>query len=160
MTEPTFEQAVLARLDALSGELGDLRRKIQDLSTFCAASLTLCRLRSCEYFRPARDQPGGTIEHTRRTDLKPGEAFIFADLAWTCSVCAPRTMTKAEVEDFAGRELKEQPIGGWEAIDKSKMGLGDPTPNPCNHDAQRQHWFLIGGLQAAAFGFPTRKTAA
>jgi hypothetical protein len=84
--------------------------------------------------------------------------FVFADLmGWTCSICAPLAMCAEEVEAFATRELGE-PIGGWEAVDKSKMGLGDPTPNPCNQSpTDRRHWFLLAGLQAAQLGFKTKK---
>lgn len=89
--------------------------------------------------------------------MKPGEAWIFASLGgFSCSVCAPRAMAAAEVEEFAACELGE-PLGGWEAVDKSTIGLGDATPNPCNHAADRQHWFLLSGLQAAALGLPTKK---
>jgi hypothetical protein len=77
-----------------------------------------------------------------------GGPVVYADLmGWACSICAPIAMTKDEVEAFAAHEL--EPIGEWEAVDKALMGLGDPTPNPCNQSPDRRHWFLIGGRQAA-----------
>lgn len=90
--------------------------------------------------------------------LPAGGAVIFNKLGgFTCSICAPLAMTQAEVEAFATRELGE-PRGGWKAVDKSKIGIGTPTPNPCNQEsAERQHWFLLGGRQAAALGLPTKK---
>jgi hypothetical protein len=92
------------------------------------------------------------------TPLPPdGGPFVFASLGgFSCSICAPGTMTKDEVEAHATLILGE-PMGGWEAVDKSKLGLGTPTPNPCNHVSGRLHWFLLGGLQAASFGLPTKK---
>jgi hypothetical protein len=84
--------------------------------------------------------------------------LVYADLAgWTCSICAPLAMGAEEVEAFATRELGE-PIGGWEAVDKSLMGLGEATPGPCNQaPTDRRHWFLLAGLQAAQLGFKTKK---
>ena len=72
-----------------------------------------------------------TIIHDAITFPADGGAVIFAELGgFSCSVCAPRAMAQDEVEAFAKQELGE-PIGGWEAIDKSKIGLGGSTPNPC-----------------------------
>jgi hypothetical protein len=90
-------------------------------------------------------------------DMSPAEAFVFADLGgFTCSICAPFEMSKAEVEAFAARELGE-PMGGWEAVDMSAIGFRTATPNRCNQAPGRLHWFLLGGLQAAGLGLPTKK---
>lgn len=99
------------------------------------------------------------IRHDR---LKlPDGAFVFASLGgFTCSICAPSTMSKADVEAFAAQQFPPDipaPMGGWEAIDKSRMGFGGATPNPCNQDPARTHWFLLDGMRAAAFGFDTKK---
>ena len=102
-----------------------------------------------------------TISHPAR-EMKSCEAFVFANLGgFTCSICAPNAMTKDDVESFAEAKFPAAtpaPIGGWEAVDKSKAGLGGATPNPCNIDPEnRTHWFLLDGLRAAAMGFETKK---
>jgi hypothetical protein len=62
---------------------------------------------------------------------------------FSCSICAPDTMTGDEVVAFAN-VFHAAPRGrSWEAVDKSKLGLGSPTPNPCNQVAGRRHWFLL-----------------
>ena len=84
-----------------------------------------------------------TISHREnRPDLN--EPFVFAELGgFTCSICAPNAMTQAEVEAYA---LQEFPGGAWEAVDKSKLGLGSATPNPSNWEPKaRRHWFLMRG---------------
>jgi hypothetical protein len=97
------------------------------------------------------------ISHDERR-VMPAGAFVFASLGnFTCSICAPRTMSKADVEAFAERELGDV-LGGWEVVDKSKVpGFGSPTPNPCNQDADRLHWLLFDGVNAAMLGFETKK---
>lgn len=73
--------------------------------------------------------------------------FVFAALAgFTCSICAPRTMSQAEVEAFATAELPPHDDNPWRAVDKSlpPICVGGPTPSPCNHDPDaRLHWFLL-----------------
>jgi len=82
--------------------------------------------------------------------LREGRLFIFAQLLGiSCSVCAPKDVPQAEIEEFAAA-LVEPDGGRWHAIDKSKMGLGDPTPNPCNQAEGRLHWFLLS--EAAVHG--------
>jgi hypothetical protein len=88
-----------------------------------------------------------TISHPD-CDMGDG-AFMFAKLAdVSCSVCAPNAMGRAAIEAFATSKLRPG-IGGWQAVDKSRFGLGTPTPNPCNIDpANRRHWFLFNGMTA------------
>lgn len=83
------------------------------------------------------------IVHDPR-DIAPGiEPFIFAELpGLACSVCAPRTVTKEEIEKFAN-ENSPAHLGTWHCIDKAESGLGSRTPNPCNQYLDRQHWFLL-----------------
>jgi hypothetical protein len=72
--------------------------------------------------------------------------FVFAALARvSCSICAPRSMSKEEVEAFAAKEVPDA-MGEWKAVDKSKIGLGGPSPGPCNIEARRLHWFLLDSL--------------
>jgi len=86
------------------------------------------------------------IRHDHITLTSPDEPVIFASLLnVSCSVCAPLTMTEAEVVRFANATIRP-PGGDWQAFDKSKLGLGSPTPNPCNQESTRQHWFLLGPL--------------
>lgn len=60
-----------------------------------------------------------------------------------CSICAPNIMTADEVVAFATESVPTM-LGPWHAIDKSTLGLGGKTPNPCNQFARgRQHWFLL-----------------
>ena len=84
-----------------------------------------------------------TISHSHRP-VEPGKPFIFASLMTvSCSVCAPCSMSQADVEQFAE---SVEPGVEWHAIDKSKppLSIGEPTPHPCNIDpAGRQHWFLM-----------------
>jgi hypothetical protein len=69
-----------------------------------------------------------------KLDLRAGRLFLFAQLGGiSCSICAPNDVPQAEIEEFAAT-LAEPDGGRWLAIDKSKMGLGEPTPNPCNQD--------------------------
>jgi len=81
--------------------------------------------------------------------------FVFAHLpAVSCSVCAPRGTTRAEVEAFA---LEQHPLRymTWHAVDKSLLGIGSPTPNPCNeHQFARIHWFLLSTIACAQTGAP------
>jgi hypothetical protein len=49
-------------------------------------------------------------------------------------------MIKAEVEAFAATQIP----GVWESIDKSQLGIGSATPNPCNIEPDRRmHWFMM-----------------
>jgi hypothetical protein len=89
------------------------------------------------------------LVHDRFAMVANGGPIVFARLGMiSCSVCALNTLDKESVEAFANRALG-RPIGGWVAVDKSRAGMGDPTPNPCNHEPDRQHWFLVDGLNAA-----------
>ena len=69
------------------------------------------------------------------------EPVVFAALGgFTCSICAPSTMTKVEIEDFAATQFP----GRWQSIDKSQLGMGSPTPNPCNQAPDRRmHHFMM-----------------
>lgn len=72
-----------------------------------------------------------------------GGPIVFAALGgFTCSICAPNSMVKGDVEAFAATKFP----GVWESVDKSKMQLGvetQATPNPCNIEpGARTHWFL------------------
>jgi hypothetical protein len=83
--------------------------------------------------------------------IKPNSPFIYM-LAGNicCSVCAPLTMTKEEIEMFVNKEIGPAASGfHWSAIDKQALGRakdinhGEKTPNPCDHWKDRQHWFLM-----------------
>ena len=69
------------------------------------------------------------------------EPVVFAALGgFTCSICAPNSMTKLEIEAFAATQFP----GVWRSIDKSEMGMGSPTPNPCNQAPDRRtHHFMM-----------------
>jgi hypothetical protein len=69
------------------------------------------------------------------------EPVVFAALGgFTCSICAPNSMVKADVEAFAATQFP----GVWESIDKSKLNMGSATPNPCNMaPGRRTHWFMM-----------------
>ena len=52
------------------------------------------------------------------------EPLIFNALnGFTCSICAPNSTVKAEIEAFAETKFP----GVWESINKASMGLGQPT---------------------------------
>ena len=88
----------------------------------------------------------GTLEMS-----KDGAPFKFAELAGiSCSICALKDVPQETIErlalDFATLAGGER----WVAFDKSKLGIGGPTPNPCNQDpAGRLHWFLLSETAAA-----------
>lgn len=85
------------------------------------------------------------IQHPHPPTMWPNKAFVFANLfSISCSVCAPRSWTAEQVEAFATEQVPMfKGLGQWEAVDKSTLGLGSPTPHPCQHDEGRQHWFLM-----------------
>jgi hypothetical protein len=68
---------------------------------------------------------------------------IYAALGgFSCSICAPAAMTAEEITAFA--KQKQNGRGWpWIVVDKSTLGFGQPTPNPCNQYPDRQHWFLM-----------------
>jgi hypothetical protein len=72
------------------------------------------------------------------------QPFVYADCGegWTLSVCAPRSMSKEAVEQFANASGRLK--GPAVVINKAEFGLGIATPNPCDDKSvDRQHWFLI-----------------
>lgn len=75
------------------------------------------------------------------------EAVVFAELfGFTCSICAPTSWTAGQVIEHAEREFPSKGEARWVAIDKSELGLGSPTPNPCNqYPEKRMHWFMMRG---------------
>jgi hypothetical protein len=82
-----------------------------------------------------------TISHPDIESIKPDRAFIYVALGgFTCSICAPSSWTKEEVEEFAEAGMGTD---GWQAVDKATLGLGSSTPNPCNQYPGRQHWFMV-----------------
>lgn len=87
-----------------------------------------------------------SIKHDPHPAIEPDEAFKFADLfGMSVSICAPTSWTKEQVEQFANEDGHfVKAFGPLQAIDKSELGWGSPTPNPCNHDPlNRKHWFLL-----------------
>jgi hypothetical protein len=75
-------------------------------------------------------------------------ALVFSALGgFTCSICAPAAMTARQVESFATARIGPPPGGQWIAVDKSRLGLGRKTPEPCNaasgRNLGRRHWFLV-----------------
>ena len=85
-----------------------------------------------------------TISHDHSAKIDGGP-FVFAALGgFTCSICAPAWMTVTEVEAFAGKEVGDMPEHEWHAVNKAELGMGSPTPNPCNQAPNRRlHWFLL-----------------
>jgi hypothetical protein len=74
---------------------------------------------------------------------------VYAELAgMTCSICAPIAMAAAEVEAFANDNV-DCNFGKWVTVNKAKLGLGAPTPNPCDCHGDRLHWFLLSEVNAA-----------
>lgn len=100
-----------------------------------------------DWFKKARLRFPMTINHPGPFPLleSSDEAFLFAELGPFTSVCVPKDWTQERVEQWVGtmkpvRDLKFC----WRAVDKSLLGLGSPTPNPCNHATEhRTHWFMI-----------------
>lgn len=92
-----------------------------------------------------------------------GGPFVYAKLGgFTCSVCAPKEMTAAEVEAFAHAELgpalntRPHRIGTWRAFDKGQLFPQTlATPNICAHAPDRLHWFLIAAELAEKFATET-----
>jgi hypothetical protein len=83
-----------------------------------------------------------------------GGPFVFVRTSgFTCSVCAPKEMTAAQIESFAHSELGPTSYGSdWRAFDKSKLFPATlATPNPCEATSDRLHWFLIAAELAAKF---------
>lgn len=90
------------------------------------------------------------IVHDVISLITPDAPVVFAQLGgMTCSICAPDAMSAADVEAFANDHGPPSNFGKWVAVDKSKLGLGQPTPNPCNQVAGRKHWFLLNEINAA-----------
>lgn len=77
------------------------------------------------------------------------EAFVFAELmGFTCSICAPSFWDVDRVIKFAESEFPSGDGARWVSVDKSTLGLGQPTPNPCNiAPVGRKHWFMMRGEQ-------------
>jgi hypothetical protein len=77
----------------------------------------------------------------------PGDrAVVFAHLpGLSCSVCAPVSMSEAEVEAFALAEIPPPNDAIWKATDLSEEVPGlTKTPNPCNIEPDaRRHWCLM-----------------
>lgn len=73
-------------------------------------------------------------------------AFVFAELGgFTCSICAPSYWDVGKVIDFA-EERYPSTGARWVSVDKSTLGFGSATPNPCNeHPKARKHWFMMRG---------------
>lgn len=98
------------------------------------------------------------IIHDPITLTTPDAPVVFAELMGvTCSICAPDAMTAAQVEAFANEHGPASQFGQWVTVDKSKLGLGQPTPNPCNQVAGRRHWFLLNEPNAAMLAGETRR---
>ncbi len=84
-----------------------------------------------------------------------GEPFVYANFGgFTCSVCAPKQMTAAEIETFVTTKLgpaKGYSDGAWRVFDKGKLFPHTlSTPNPCDAP-DRLHWFLIAAELAEKF---------
>jgi hypothetical protein len=47
-------------------------------------------------------------------------------------------MTARQIESFVTATLGPPPGGQWSAIDKSRLGLGRKTPDPCNVASERE----------------------
>jgi hypothetical protein len=95
--------------------------------------------------------------HDNITLTTPDAPVVFAELmGMTCSICAPDAMTEIEIERFANDQILSN-FGKWVVVDKSKLGLGQPTPNPCNQVAGRRHWFLLNEINAAMLADETRR---
>lgn len=95
------------------------------------------------------------------------DAFVFANVGgFTCSICAPSTMTEHEVETFAHATLGDpkRPLEvadelarrrnialdrRWHCVDKSRAGMGEQTPNLCSMAPGRTHHFLVDAFIAA-----------
>ena len=85
-----------------------------------------------------------TISHEKIDLRTPDAPVVFSSLLdVSCSVCAPDHMTEHEVTRFANAEGPAAHGGAWIAVDKSTLGMGTPTPNPCNQVAGRRHWFFL-----------------
>lgn len=77
-----------------------------------------------------------------RIGMAPDEPVIFAFFpGFSCSICAPDRMTEADIVAFADQKTLDGYT--WRIVDKSTIGLGSPTPNPCNQVDGRRHWFLL-----------------
>jgi hypothetical protein len=85
------------------------------------------------------------ITHPPFADLPVGP-FVFGELdGVSCSVCAPAgEMTEEQAIAFA-ETYNACKYGRWRSVNKEKLGIGfkETTPEPCNHDATRIHWFLL-----------------
>lgn len=82
-----------------------------------------------------------TISHGEMHDVGDDAGVVFSFFLDTfCSLCAPSKWTVEVVEQKVNDAM---PIDGWKAVDKSTLGLGSPTPNPCNQYPDRKHWFMI-----------------
>jgi hypothetical protein len=82
-----------------------------------------------------------TIGHDRISLTTLDAPFVFKSLhGISCSICAPDSMSEAQVVAFASAE---QPKRRWRAVDQNTFGIGLVTPNPCSQVAGRRHWFLV-----------------
>ena len=81
-----------------------------------------------------------SIQHDKDVPMTD-QPVVFAELGgFTCSICAPNSMVKREIQAFASARFK----GDWVSINKADLGMGSPTPNPCNHWPEaRTHWFMM-----------------
>ncbi len=61
----------------------------------------------------------------------------------SCSVCAPKGMEQSEI--LRQVEVRE-PSGtsnGWMISDDKIFKTGEPMPNQCEDEGNRQHWFVV-----------------
>ena len=84
------------------------------------------------------------IRHDPITLITPDEPVIFtALLDISVSICAPATMTAAEIERYANMHALKSELGPWRVYDVAKITKGSSTPHPCNQVDGRTHWFLL-----------------
>lgn len=85
------------------------------------------------------------ITHERITLTTPDAPIVFARLYdISCSICAPTTMTKDQIEAYANEHGPlSLELGPWRVFDVFAITHNTHTPNPCNQVDGRAHWFLL-----------------
>jgi hypothetical protein len=85
-----------------------------------------------------------SIQHTAGAP-DDDSLFVFACLpSFSCSICAPLDVPQDQIEAYAMKTKPPARGKEWVVVNKAELGMGQPTPNPCNWEPKaRQHWFLI-----------------
>jgi len=59
-----------------------------------------------------------------------------------CSVCAPKSMSREDVERYTNMNLPTGISSKWMISTDPKFATGDPNPTACERDSTRMHYLM------------------